>query len=40
MGGRVIVAPYDNPGFRNAVLADPQGATFSVSQQTGDADSD
>jgi predicted enzyme related to lactoylglutathione lyase len=36
LGGTVIVPPYDNPGFRNTVLADPQGATFSVSQQTGD----
>lgn len=34
MGGSVIVPPYDNPGFRAAVLADPQGATFTVSQQT------
>jgi predicted enzyme related to lactoylglutathione lyase len=36
LGGTVIVPPYDNPGFRGAVLADPQGATFSVSQQTDD----
>jgi hypothetical protein len=36
LGGTVIVPPYDNPGFRGAVLADPQGATFSVSQQTAD----
>jgi predicted enzyme related to lactoylglutathione lyase len=36
LGGIVIVPPYDNSGFRNAVLADPQGATFSVSQQTSD----
>jgi predicted enzyme related to lactoylglutathione lyase len=34
LGGTVIVPPYDSPGFRGAVLADPQGATFSVSQQT------
>lgn len=34
LGGKIIVPPYDNPGFRNAVLADPQGATFTVSQQT------
>jgi predicted enzyme related to lactoylglutathione lyase len=32
LGGKVIVAPHDVPGFRNTVLADPQGATFSVSQ--------
>jgi predicted enzyme related to lactoylglutathione lyase len=35
LGGRVVVPPYDSPGFRGAVLEDPQGATFSVSQQTG-----
>jgi len=34
LGGTVIVSPYDNPGFRNAVLADPQGVAFSVSQQS------
>jgi uncharacterized protein len=34
LGGRVIVAPHDMPGFRNAVLADPQGPIFSVSQLT------
>jgi predicted enzyme related to lactoylglutathione lyase len=31
-GGSVIVVPREVPGFRNAVLADPQGAVFSVSQ--------
>jgi predicted enzyme related to lactoylglutathione lyase len=31
-GGRVVVAPYDIPMFRQAVLADPWGAVFSVSQ--------
>lgn len=36
LGGTVIVPPYDNPGFRSGVLADPQGATFSVSEQTAD----
>jgi predicted enzyme related to lactoylglutathione lyase len=36
LGGKVIVPPYDNPGFRSGVLADPQGATFSISQQTAD----
>ena len=36
LGGTVIVPPYDNPGFRAAVLADPQGATFTVSQQLTD----
>jgi hypothetical protein len=28
----VLVAPIDTPGFPNAVLLDPQGAAFSVSQ--------
>jgi predicted enzyme related to lactoylglutathione lyase len=31
-GGSVIVEPHEMSGFRNAVLADPQGAVFSVSQ--------
>jgi predicted enzyme related to lactoylglutathione lyase len=31
-GGSVIVPPHDQMGFRNTVLADPQGAVFSVSQ--------
>ncbi len=34
LGGNVIVSPYDRPGFRQAVLADRQGAAFSVSQLT------
>jgi predicted enzyme related to lactoylglutathione lyase len=32
LGGRVLAAPFDAPGFRRAVLADPEGAEFSVSQ--------
>jgi len=32
LGGQVLLAPHDTPGFRNAVLVDPQGATFSISQ--------
>jgi predicted enzyme related to lactoylglutathione lyase len=32
LGGATVVGPYDVPGFRQAVLADPQGATFTVSQ--------
>jgi predicted enzyme related to lactoylglutathione lyase len=32
LGGQVVVEPHDTPGFREAVLADPQGAVFSVSQ--------
>lgn len=31
VGGAVVVAPRDIPGFRNAILADPHGAVFSVS---------
>jgi predicted enzyme related to lactoylglutathione lyase len=31
LGGTVIAGPMDTPGFRSAVLADPQGAVFSVS---------
>ncbi len=34
LGGGVIVAPHDNPAFRAAVLADPNGARFGVSQLT------
>ena len=29
--GHVVVPPHDTPGFRSAVLADPNGAVFSVS---------
>jgi predicted enzyme related to lactoylglutathione lyase len=32
LGGRVIAPPYDPPGFRQAVVADPQGAAFTVSK--------
>ena len=38
LGGKVIVAPYDNPGFRSAVIADPGGATFSISQEIADSE--
>ena len=34
-GGSIVVAPHDRPGFRSAVLADPAGAVFSVSQLVG-----
>jgi len=36
LGGKVIAPPYDIPvaGLRQAVLADPQGAMFSVSKVT------
>jgi predicted enzyme related to lactoylglutathione lyase len=33
LGGAVIAGPYEVPGFHQAVLADPQGATFTVSQR-------
>jgi predicted enzyme related to lactoylglutathione lyase len=31
-GATLIAPPFDTPGFRNAVIQDPQGAVFSVSQ--------
>jgi uncharacterized protein len=36
LGGKVVAPPYDIPGagFREAVLADPQGAAFSVTKVT------
>jgi uncharacterized protein len=37
LGGKVVVAPHDLPGFREAVLADPHGAAFSVSELRPDA---
>jgi predicted enzyme related to lactoylglutathione lyase len=33
LGGKVVVPPADAPGFREAVVADPEGATLSVSQR-------
>jgi predicted enzyme related to lactoylglutathione lyase len=35
LGGSVVAGPEDAGPFREAVLADPAGATFSVSQLTG-----
>jgi uncharacterized protein len=32
LGGSVGVPPYDLPGFRQAVLTDPEGAAFSTTQ--------
>jgi hypothetical protein len=32
LGGAVVVPPYDTPIFRQAVLADREGAIFSISQ--------
>jgi uncharacterized protein len=34
LDGSVVMPPQDTPGFRSAVLADPQGAVFSISQLT------
>jgi hypothetical protein len=31
LGGKIVAPPFDIPRFRQAVLADPQGAVFSVS---------
>ncbi len=32
LGGNVLVAPHDAPGFRHTVLADTHGAAFMVSE--------
>jgi uncharacterized protein len=32
LGGQVLVTPHEIPGFRRAILADPAGAAFSVSE--------
>jgi predicted enzyme related to lactoylglutathione lyase len=32
LGGTILMPPTDAPGFRSAVLLDPQGAAFSISQ--------
>ena len=32
LGGTVVMPPYDIPGFRQAVLIDPEGAAFSATQ--------
>ena len=31
LGGKILMAPFDTPGFRNAVIADPQGGVIAVS---------
>jgi hypothetical protein len=31
LGGTVLTAPFDTPGLRNAVVADPQGGVIAVS---------
>jgi predicted enzyme related to lactoylglutathione lyase len=38
LGGRVIVPSYEAPGFSRAVLADPQGAVFTVTRQIASPD--
>jgi predicted enzyme related to lactoylglutathione lyase len=35
LGGTVVAPPHDEPGFRRCVVADPQGAVFSLSQLVG-----
>jgi uncharacterized protein len=35
LGGKVMMPPADGGGFRSAVISDPQGAVFSVSQPLG-----
>lgn len=35
LGGGILLAPMDSPGFRSAVLSDPQGGFFAVSAITG-----
>ncbi len=32
LGGKVLMPPFDIPRFRQAILADPQGAAFSIAQ--------
>jgi predicted enzyme related to lactoylglutathione lyase len=35
LGGSVLMAPMDTPGFRSAVIRDPQGGTIAVSATAG-----
>jgi hypothetical protein len=35
LGGRAVAPPFDTPMSRMAVLADPHGATFSISTVPG-----
>ena len=35
LGGGILMAPMDTPGFRSAVIRDPQGAVIAVSATTG-----
>ena len=34
LGGQIVMPVLNTPGFRSAVLADPQGAVFSIGQLT------
>ena len=36
LGGSVVMAPMDTPGFRSAVVADPQGGFIAVSARSTD----
>ncbi|CAH0218558.1 Putative glyoxylase CFP32 [Arthrobacter sp. Bi26] len=35
LGGGILMAPMDTPGFRSAVIRDPQGGTIAVSAPAG-----
>jgi uncharacterized protein len=35
LGARLVIAPMDTPGFRNAVISDPQGGVFAISAVRG-----
>jgi predicted enzyme related to lactoylglutathione lyase len=35
LGGKIVVPPHDSPGFRQTIIADPQGAVFSLSKVSG-----
>ncbi|MFF2244007.1 VOC family protein [Arthrobacter sp. NPDC058130] len=35
LGGGILMAPMDTPGFRSAVIRDPQGGVIAVSATTG-----
>ena len=34
LGGSVLLEPMDTPGFRNAVIADPQGGVIAISARS------
>ena len=35
LGGGIVMAPADTPGFRSAVISDPQGGIVAVSATSG-----